>query len=294
MTGLTDLATPRTLVAILAALAAVLVVIGVIVTLVHPGGGPGERVVTGASTSAPEPSTASPRMSRIAPPAAEPLVTGMLEVSGPACDAPVINADLHHPRSRARIIDCQAGWAVMASGVTGNPYWVAYSHGRWRRVGGVPMSPGTCPEVAIDRGAPVWMAQKHLGDCGSGEWRAPTTSTATAPSRTSSESPSIVSTTPRTLAPMRATTPSAPTSPAVPTFVPTIVPTVVAPLAPAPAPPLPPPPAPVDMPTDAPVDTPTDTPPPSPTDTPPPSPTDPTPSSEEPTSTPTGDDGAAE
>ncbi|WP_407335249.1 hypothetical protein [Dietzia kunjamensis] len=165
MTGLPKLAVSRTLIAVLAALAAVLVVGVGVVALVRPGGDRSEPVATDATTSSPETSPSSPRMSRLAPRSSAPEVTGMLEVSGPACDAPVINSDLLYPNSAARIIDCESGWAVMASPVSGDPYWVAYSDGRWRRVGDVSIYLGTCPDEAIALGAPAWMASKHLGDC---------------------------------------------------------------------------------------------------------------------------------
>ncbi|MCY1658877.1 hypothetical protein OVA21_17065 [Dietzia sp. SL131] len=167
MTGLPKFAASRTLIAAVAALAAVLVVAFGVVALVRPGGDRSEPVATDATTSSPETSPSSPRMSRLAPRSSAPEVTGMLEVSGPACDAPVINSDLLYPNSAARIIDCESGWAVMASAVSGDPYWVAYSDGRWRRVGRISIYAGTCSDEAIARGAPAWMASKHLGDCSS-------------------------------------------------------------------------------------------------------------------------------
>lgn len=167
MTGLPEFAASRTLIAAAAALAAVLVVAFGVVAIVRLGDQRSEPVATYATTSSPATSPSSPRMSRLMPRSSAPEITGMLEVSGPECDAGVINADLLYPNSGARIIDCGSGWAVMASAVSGDPYWVAYSDGRWRRVGDVSIYLGTCPDEAIARGAPAWMAQKHLGDCSS-------------------------------------------------------------------------------------------------------------------------------
>ncbi|TCJ75530.1 UNVERIFIED_ORG: hypothetical protein EDC92_11811 [Dietzia maris] len=100
MTGLPKFAASRTLIAAVAALAAVLVVAFGVVALVRPGGDRSEPVATDATTSSPETSPSSPRMSRLAPRSSAPEVTGMLEVSGPACDAPVINSDLLYPNTR--------------------------------------------------------------------------------------------------------------------------------------------------------------------------------------------------
>lgn len=157
--------TSRTLVAALAALAAVLVVaIGVVVALIRNDDGSTESVA-GDVTTSPQTSTSSPRVSRLVPQSSAAPVTGVLEVSGPACDSEVINSDLLFQNSGARIVDCGSGWAVMASAVSGDPYWVAYSAGRWRRVEEVSIYRGTCADDAIARGAPAWMAQKHLGAC---------------------------------------------------------------------------------------------------------------------------------
>ena len=104
-------------------------------------------------------------MSWIVPRPSGPEGAGVLEVTGPECDSAVINADRLFPNSGARIIDCQAGWAVMASAVSGDRYWVAFSDGRWRRVADVSIRLGTCPAEAVAKGAPAWMAQKHLSSC---------------------------------------------------------------------------------------------------------------------------------
>ncbi|WP_069390057.1 hypothetical protein [Dietzia sp. WMMA184] len=238
MTGLPKFAASRTLIAAVAALAAVLVVAFGVVALVRPGGDRSEPVATDATTSSPETSPSSPRMSRLAPRSSAPEVTGMLEVSGPACDAPVINSDLLYPNSAARIIDCESGWAVMASAVSGDPYWVAYSDGRWRRVGRISIYAGTCSDEAIARGAPAWMASKHLGDCSSRGRSAPpalgaatvastptprattVSPAATSPTRTSTRtaSPSEESTSsPASTTRTTATTPASSTPTQVPT-----------------------------------------------------------------------------
>ena len=238
MTGLPKFAASRTLIAAVAALAAVLVVAFGVVALVRSGGDHSEPVATDATTSSPATSPSSPRMSRLVPRSSAPEVTGMLEVSGPECDAGVINSDLLYPNSGARIIDCGSGWAVMASAVSGDPYWVAYSDGRWRRVGRISIYAGTCSDEAIARGAPAWMASKHLGDCSSRGRSAPpalgaatvastptprattVSPAATSPTRTSTRtaSPSEESTSsPASTTRTTATTPASSTPTQVPT-----------------------------------------------------------------------------
>lgn len=190
MAGFSGSAASRPLVAALAALAAVLVLLVAVVVAIVRGGGDRPTPVAdeaGTTTAAPPTSPESPRLSMLVPPSSEAAVTGLLEVSGPACDAPVINSDLGFPNSRARILDCGTGWAVLASGVSGAPYWVAYSDGRWRRTPDVSASRGTCQEEAIARGVPEWMARRHLGTCplptGPGQGRPGATTPS--PSRTS-------------------------------------------------------------------------------------------------------------
>lgn len=238
MTGLPKFAASRTLIAAAAALAAVLVVAFGVVAIVRPGDQRSEPVATDATTSSPATSPSSPRMSRLVPRSSAPEVTGMLEVSGPECDAGVINSDLLYPNSGARIIDCGSGWAVMASAVSGDPYWVAYSDGRWRRVGRISIYAGTCSDEAIARGAPAWMASKHLGDCSSRGRSAPpalgaatvastptprattVSPAATSPTRTSTRtaSPSEESTSsPASTTRTTATTPASSTPTQVPT-----------------------------------------------------------------------------
>ncbi|OAV77406.1 MULTISPECIES: hypothetical protein [unclassified Dietzia] len=204
MTGLPEFAASRTLIAAAAALAAVLVVAFGVVAIVRLGDQRSEPVATYATTSSPATSPSSPRMSRLMPRSSAPEITGMLEVSGPECDAGVINADLLYPNSGARIIDCGSGWAVMASAVSGDPYWVAYSDGRWRRVGDVSIYLGTCPDEAIALGAPAWMAQKHLGDCSSrGRSAPPALGAATV---ASTPTPRATTVSPATTSPTRTST----------------------------------------------------------------------------------------
>ncbi len=156
----------RALVAALAAASAVLVVaIGVVIALIRVDGASetGPAAVPTDSTTTRSASTTtrpSPRpTSSVAP------VPTAARQRGAVCDALVINADLGYPDSGARIIDCGAGWAVMASEISGDPFWVAYRGGRWQSVRDVSIYQSTCPDEAIARGAPAWMAIKHLGPC---------------------------------------------------------------------------------------------------------------------------------
>lgn len=84
---------------------------------------------------------------------------------GAVCDSRRINADLGYPGSGSRIVDCGGGWAVMASEHSGDPYWVSFRDGRWRNERSISMYLFTCPDEAIARGAPAWMADKHLSNC---------------------------------------------------------------------------------------------------------------------------------
>ena len=85
--------------------------------------------------------------------------------AGAVCDARRISADLGYPGSGSRILDCGDGWAVMASEHSGDPYWVSFRDGRWRNERSISMYLFTCPDEAIARGAPAWMADKHLSNC---------------------------------------------------------------------------------------------------------------------------------
>lgn len=183
----------RGLVTALAAVAGVLVVtIGVVVALIAGGRSPdtiatGDAGATVASTTA----ATTTRTPRTSAPATTTPVTAAARRAGPVCDARVINTDLGYPGSGSRIIDCGGGWAVMGSEISGDPYWVAYSDGRWRRVEDISMYLMTCPDEAIARGAPERMAWKHLGGCpalnpamtttGSSVSRTPTSSPTSSP-----------------------------------------------------------------------------------------------------------------
>lgn len=103
------------------------------------------------------------------------------------CDARTINADLGYPDSGARIIDCGSGWAVMASEHSGDPYWVSFRGGRWQTERSISMYLMTCPDEAIARGAPAWMADRHL-TCQS---RTPTTSATRSSARPPTPRPSV-------------------------------------------------------------------------------------------------------
>ena len=165
MTGPPEIPASRTLRTTLVATVVVLLVVVGVVAYIRSATPPTDPAPGGGQASKPTTSQASPRLSNLVPPSSAPQVTGVLEVSGPACDAAVINADLLFPNSGARILDCRSGWAVMASAITGDPYWVEFSDGRWRRAGDVSIYQGTCVDEAVARGAPVWMARKYLGDC---------------------------------------------------------------------------------------------------------------------------------
>ena len=107
-----------------------------------------------------------------------------------SCDARSINADLGYPDSGSRVIDCGGGWAVMASEHSGDPYWVAFRDGRWRTVRDVSMYLRTCPDEAIAKGAPGWMARKHLDTCASRNPRTTHSRTNTRPTLQPSPRPS--------------------------------------------------------------------------------------------------------
>ena len=106
------------------------------------------------------------------------------------CDARRINADLGYPTSGSRVISCGDGWAVMASARSGDPYWVSYRDGRWQTVDDISMYLMTCPDEAISRGAPEWMAQKHLANCPALDPRTTATRTSARPAPALSPRPS--------------------------------------------------------------------------------------------------------
>lgn len=247
MTGLPKLTASRTVTTVLVAALAVLMVAAGAFALTRVGVPRTEPAAVDAATAAAVTSPESPRMSRLVPHAAAPGVSAVLEVTGPDCDPAVINADLLFPNSGARVLDCQAGWAVMASAVSGDPYWVAFSDGRWRRVPGVAESLGTCSDQAIARGAPAWMARKHLRGCATLERsvraapppvRAPEVRTSSPPAppplpperptrtTTRTRAPVEAPTTPATTAPPTSVpTPTTPTTPTMPTTPDTSTPT---------------------------------------------------------------------
>ena len=171
--------------ALVALAVALAVALGVVIALIIGSGGLIEEaadenaaptMTRTATTTAPTPrtraTTTTPTTSR----------------SGPVCDARVINSDQGYPGSGARIIDCGGGWAVMASEHSGDPYWVAYRNGRWRSVDDVSIYQMTCPEEAIAKGAPAWLARKHL-DCRTVD---PATSARPSAPRTSRANPCCV------------------------------------------------------------------------------------------------------
>ena len=164
--------------ALVALAVALAVALGVVIALIIGSGGLIEEAAD---------ETAAPTMTRTAtttaptPRTRATTTTPTTSRSGPVCDARVINSDLGYPDSGARIIDCGSGWAVMASEHSGDPYWVAYRNGRWRSVDDVSIYQMTCPEEAIAKGAPAWLARKHL-DCRTVD---PATSTRSSASRTS-------------------------------------------------------------------------------------------------------------
>ena len=146
--------------ALVAATVVVAAALGVVLALIIGSGGMIEEAAdeTAAPTTTRTATTTAPT------PRTRATTTPTTTRSGAVCDARAINRDLGYPSSGARIIDCSGGWAVMASEHSGDPYWVAYRNGRWRSVDDVSMYLFTCPEEAIARGAPAWMARKHL-DC---------------------------------------------------------------------------------------------------------------------------------
>ena len=144
-----------------------------------------------------------------------------------SCDARSINTDLGYPASGSRIIDCGGGWAVMASEQSGDPYWVAFRDGRWRAVRDVSMYQLTCPDEAMAKGAPGWMARKHLNTCPSDNppesvrrtttrrVQPPSPPSATSSRASSTPTTSQVTTTPAPPIPPTTATPT-PTTPATP------------------------------------------------------------------------------
>ena len=184
----------------LVALAVVIAVaLGVVIALIIGSGG----LIEEAADETAAPTTTRTATTTAPTPRTRATTTPTTTRSGAVCDARVINSDLGYPDSGARIIDCGGGWAVMASEHSGDPSWVAYRNGRWGRVQDVSIYLMTCPEEAIAKGAPAWLARKHL-DCRTVD---PATST-----RPSASRPSRTSTSSRAPSPSRTPSSSSPTS----------------------------------------------------------------------------------
>ncbi|MFN3600052.1 MAG: hypothetical protein ACK4UY_01535 [Dietzia sp.] len=151
---------------------AVVVVVGVLVVVATtvalnraPDDTPLETVATPTSQNTTTTSTRAPRTTTTTAPG-----TTVVAVPAAVCDAGVINADLGYPGSGSRVIDCGGGWAVMASEISGDPYWVVFRNGRWRHADGVSIYTMTCPDEAIAMGAPAWLARKYLVTCRTSDW----------------------------------------------------------------------------------------------------------------------------
>ncbi|GLB64808.1 hypothetical protein NCCP2495_26880 [Dietzia sp. NCCP-2495] len=133
------------------------------------GDRPATGPVAGDATSSTSRTAPRPRSGSSTTDAASTAVTSTARTTartvGAVCDARRINADLGYPGSGSRIVDCVGGWAVMASEHSGDPYWVSFRDGRWRNERSISMYLFTCPDEAIARGAPAWMADKHLSNC---------------------------------------------------------------------------------------------------------------------------------
>lgn len=156
---------PRGVIAAAVVLVALLAIgVAVVVGLRLSGSYLGEEVASGPlPTSTRTPVTRPDRSTRSTTTSTATATTARRATA--ACDARAINADLGYPRSGSRIIDCGGGWAVMASEHSGDPYWVSFRDGRWRTVRDVSMYLMTCPDEAIAKGAPAWLADKHLNTC---------------------------------------------------------------------------------------------------------------------------------
>lgn len=135
------------------------------------GDRPSTGPVAGGATSSTSRTVPRPRSGSSTMDAATAAVTSTAtarttaRAAGAVCDARRISADLGYPGSGSRILDCGDGWAVMASEHSGDPYWVSFRDGRWRNERSISMYLFTCPDEAIARGAPAWMADKHLSNC---------------------------------------------------------------------------------------------------------------------------------
>lgn len=146
-------------VAVVVAAAVVIATVAVVAILKsHEGSSsPVVEGLTSSTTSTVITSTRAPR-----PTAETAAETTVAQQATAVCDAAVINRDLGYPGSGSRIIDCGGGWAVMASEISGDPFWVTFQGGGWRSANNVSIYTMTCPETAVALGAPAWMANKHL------------------------------------------------------------------------------------------------------------------------------------
>lgn len=145
------------------AVAAVLIVVTTTVALLlaHDES-PSETAATPTSSSAAATSTGSSSGPATPPRTTTSAPENTAQQPAAVCEAGVINRDLGYPDSGARIIDCAGGWAVMASAVSGDPFWVSFHDGRWHLNEDVSIYTLTCPEEAIALGAPGWLAYEHL------------------------------------------------------------------------------------------------------------------------------------
>ena len=171
--------------AVVVLVALVLIGIAVVIGIRLGGSYLGEQTATGpVATSTKATTTRTPPAPRTSSPTSEATTTRRATA---VCDARAINADLGYPGSGSRIIDCGSGWAVMASEHSGDPYWVSFRGGRWQTERDISMYLFTCPDEAIARGVPTWMANRHL-TCNS---FSSSTSTPRSSSRPTSESPRV-------------------------------------------------------------------------------------------------------
>ena len=151
---------PQGVIAAVVVLVALMVIGAAVVVGIRLGGSYlGEQTATGPVPTSTKTTTRTPPAPRTSSTTSEATTTRRATAT---CDARAINRDLGYPGSGSRIIDCGSGWAVMASEHSGDPYWVSFRGGRWQAERGISMYLFTCPDEAIARGVPAWMADKHL------------------------------------------------------------------------------------------------------------------------------------
>lgn len=209
-------------VAVVVAAAVVIAAVAVVAILRSHEESPSPVVedLTSSTTSTPRTSTASTSTQGPRPTAKSAAETTVAQQATAVCDAAAINRDLGYPGSGSRIIDCGGGWAVMASEMSGDPFWVTFQGGGWRSANNVSIYTMTCPEAAVALGAPAWMANKHLS-CRTQEWATAAPSTRSPSRRTSTTAAGSSPWAPTTLAtPLTTVTPSSTTT-QVPTLIPT-------------------------------------------------------------------------